>query len=526
MKGDRGSTPLSWRLVSAFSLPAALLAGVGAARSLSARAALALGGATFITYVLPLARASRRAPLGGLAPGGLPAGESLPTVSVVIAARDEVAVLPNIIRDIAGQDHRDRDGRPRFELIVVDDRSTDGTGAVARATAVAGGIGPVTRVLRRGPPESAGVDAIRAANLADGKGAALTMAQPGTCRGEIVCILDAEARIAPDYLRRAASYFVRGVEALSTRQRMPVGGMRGFAGLLARAQDDEQTTDAEIQAGRWAANGCSEFRGNGMIMRRDRLAEVGGWRAETVCEDLDVASRLAATHGIRVAWALDTVAWSEPVLSARVLWRQRCRWAEGIVRRQLALTWPLLRSPKLGWKAKLDYLTYTSQTVAPISLLGAVLGGFVFRRWRAALSLLGVYLAAGSVLSADALRWSPDAHGRVDGWPRRLIRGFAVTLFSAHWLLAFPVGWGRVAFSRGPIRFAKTTHIGTPGDPRPAPPVEGLPAIPEEHAVMGAEEPGRGAPARPLTLGRHADSSNGRGRLEDGIEPARELLAR
>ena len=248
---------------------------------------------------------------------------------------------------------------------------------------------------------------------------------------------------------------------------MPAQGVPGIAGFLGRVQDDEQTTDAEIQSGRWANGGCSEFRGNGMLVRRDRLEEVGGWRAETVCEDLDLASRLAAAHGIAVAWALDAVAWEEPVLDPGQLWRQRCRWAEGIVRRQLGLTWPILRSPKLTLRAKLDYLTYTSQTLAPISLLGAVLGGFLFRRWRAAVSLLGVYLAAGTVLSADSLRFSPDPDGQTPGWPRRLLRGFAVTLFSAHWLLVFPVGWGRIALSRGPVRFDKTDHSGAPRGWRP-----------------------------------------------------------
>src|SRR5205814_10436749 len=59
---------------------------------------------------------------------------------------------------------------------------------------------------------------------------------------------------------------------------------------LAGAQADEQTLDGELQRGRWALGGCSEFRGNGIVIRRDLLAEVGGWRAEALTEDLDLRS--------------------------------------------------------------------------------------------------------------------------------------------------------------------------------------------------------------------------------------------
>lgn len=50
--------------------------------------------------------------------------EELPTLSVVIAARDEEAKLEDCLRSLAAQDH------PNLEIIVVNDRSTDGTGAI------------------------------------------------------------------------------------------------------------------------------------------------------------------------------------------------------------------------------------------------------------------------------------------------------------------------------------------------------------------------------------------------------------
>ena len=77
--------------------------------------------------------------------------------------------------------------------------------------------------------------------------------------------------------------------------------------------------------------GCSEFRGNGIMVRRELLAAVGGWRAAALTEDIDLSSRIAAAPGERVAWAMDAEVWEEPVRDWGGLWRQRLRWAEGAI---------------------------------------------------------------------------------------------------------------------------------------------------------------------------------------------------
>ena len=450
-------------------LPVAVGVGFAAARTASAAGIVALAGSIAAIYVGPLARASRRPPLEPLSQEELPAAAQLPTVSVLVAARDEAAVLPQLVADVAAQDHRDSHGEPCFELIVVDDRSLDGSGEAVRDAAARHGMERWTRVIRRGPPESTGAAAIAAAALPDGKGAALTAAQPEACRGEIVAVLDADARIAPDFLRRVASYFARGEDAMTARRRIVTEGATGFAAQFAAAQDDEQTADGELQRGRWALGGCSEFRGNGILVRRERLAEAGGWRADALCEDLDLASRLAATHGIRVGWGIDLVVWEEPVLQASSFWRQRFRWAEGIVRRQLALTGAILRTPRLPTTAKLDYLAYSAQTLLPLAMLGTALAAVRGRDWRPAMRLGALYLALGTVLATDSLRWTSDSTGRPLSWPVRIGRGLRVTLFSAHWLPAFLVGWARVALGRGPVRYSKMEHRGTPVGWRPGP---------------------------------------------------------
>jgi hypothetical protein len=395
-------------------------------------------------YVVPLALASRRPPIppgaAALDPDAKP-----PTFSVVVAERNEAAVLPGLVRDVAGQDHRTADGTPLFELIVIDDRSTDGSGEVVRATADAEGIGLVTRVIRRDGD-----------NVPDGKGAALTAAQPDICHGDVVVVLDADARIGPAFLGRLARYAAAGASAITARRRILDAGSSALAG----AQADEQTLDGEIQRGRWALGGCSEFRGNGIVVRRQLLAAVGGWRADALTEDLDLSSRLAARFGVTVAWAIDAEVWEEPVRSVDDLWRQRLRWAEGGVRRVLEHGPAVLTSPVLPPSARVDFALYAGQLAIPPVILGSLAGALLRRRAGPALGLVGAYLAAGGVLAWDSLRWETTSSGEPLPAEERASRSIRVALFNGIWLGAIPVALWRLATRRGPVGYEKMAHVG------------------------------------------------------------------
>ena len=411
----------------------------GGARRLVALAAAVAGG-----YVLPLALAGRRPPI---APGAAPLDADAPTATftVLVAARDEAGVIGSLVRDVAAQDHRAADGSPLFDLVVIDDRSRDGTGAAVIESAQAAGSGAITTVLRRD-----GTD------LPDGKGAALTAVQPDACRGDVIVVLDADARIGPTFLRRLASYIDAGAGAVTARRRV----VDSDAGWLAGAQADEQTLDGVIQRGRWALGGCSEFRGNGIVVRRDLLAAVGGWRAEALTEDLDLSSRLAARAGVRVAWAVDAEVWEEPVRTVEALWQQRLRWAEGGLRRVLEHGPAVLRSGHLGWYARADFATYAGQlAIAPV-ILGAIGGGFLRRRPAPAVILVGTYLAVGSILAWDGLRWEIDAGGEPVPPGPRARRALRVGLFDAIWLGAIPGAMWRLATRRGSVGYEKMPHVG------------------------------------------------------------------
>ncbi len=427
-----------------------LLVGVSASRP---------GPLRRLLHLMPLAAAatavrvmvgSRRSPRDmGAGAARLEPADTLPTMTVVVAARDEAWVIGRLVADVAAQDHRAPDGRPLFELLVVDDRSVDGTGQVALRAAAEHGIGEVTRYLARG-----------GSDLPDGKGAALTAAQPDLCHGDVVVVLDADARIEPGFLRALAGYMALGAQGVTPRRRV-LGAERSD---LAGAQADEQTIDGLIQRARWAWGGCSEFRGNGITVRRDLLAEVGGWRAEALTEDLDLSSRVAAAHGVRVVWAADAEVWEEPVPTWDALWRQRVRWAEGAIRRTLEHGPAVITSPHLSRDARLDFAAYAGQLALPPVLLGTALGALAGRP--RALVLVGAsYTGLAAALAWDALRWERRADGRRLSPLERLRRTARAVAFGLIWVAAVPAALWRLATREGPVRYDKMTHAASGGSP-------------------------------------------------------------
>jgi 1,2-diacylglycerol 3-beta-glucosyltransferase len=431
-------TPPSWRIASLVVLLGGFAAGWLVAVSPAGLPIAAVVAVAALVFAGRLAIAGRRAPVVSVR-----APAALPTLSVLIAARDEATVIGRLIGDLAAQDHLTSDGQRAFEVIVIDDRSTDGTGPIAAAAAEAAGMSPQTRVLRR-----EGVD------LPDGKGAALTMAQPDVCRGDGVVVLDGDARIGPAFLRTLAGYLAQGIVAVTPRRQTSLE----HPSWLARAQAAEQAQDGALQRGRWATGGCSEFRGDGLTIGRDALAAAGGWRANDLTEDLSLSTRLAARLGVTVAWAIDAVVSEEPVRTWRALWRQRVRWAEGSLRRVFEFGGELLASRTLPARAKIDFVSYVGQLAAAPLIVGAIAGAVRSGIAAATLTLMVGYLASSGLLAYVGLGREARADSRPLSLARRLGGTALASLFSFLWLATIPGGFVRLATRRGRLTYAKMAH--------------------------------------------------------------------
>ena len=406
---------------------------------LAARA-LQVSIAVSIAYVAWLAwhgwRVMRRAMAEARSGAGEPTGlaRDLPFVSLVMPARNEASVIAASVAAVRGLAYAGADGRPAFEVLVVDDGSADGTGDVARGVDADAEL----RVVRREP------GGVRT------KGAVLAFAMPYV-RGDVIGVMDADTLVDRSFLERAMRAWTRDLDAAALQvARQP----RNADGWLTRAQEEEQRMDMASQCGRWATDGTAELRGNGMFVRRHVLDAVGGWSERALTEDLELSTRLSSA-GHRVTLAPEAVVHEEAVEDVAGLWRQRMRWAEGSIRRLLEHGPGLLAGQQpLGRKA--DFLAFAAEFLVPPLFVAAVVASLVTvvtpqpADWTVPASLFIGYGLGTFLLAVGGLAATGERGLALLG---RAARG---SLFLSHWLVVIPAALARIAFGPGTPTFVQT----------------------------------------------------------------------
>ena len=429
---------------AAFLVVAALVAWVTVTVPIAARL-LQLGVGISMLYVAWLAwrgsRVMRSAYSFGRSGAAEPTGlaRGMPFVSLVLPARNEAAVIRGAVASLAGQAYVSPDGAPAYEVLVVDDGSTDGTAEAAMSASSAAHVAIRPRPAAAGPGT---------------KGAVLAHATP-FLRGEVIGAIDADTTVSTSFLERAMRAWQRdpAASALQVARHARNEG----ASWLTRAQATEQLMDMASQCGRWATDGTAELRGNGMFVRRAALEAVGGWNADALTEDLDLSTRLAAS-GRHIALAPEVAVEEEAVETVGALWRQRLRWAEGSLRRLLEHG-PGLIAGKQPLSTQADFLAFAGEFLVPPLFATTIVASLITiplprpADWTVPLSLvfaygLGVFLLALGGLSATGMRGL-----------RLVGRATEGALFLSHWLLVVPVALARIAFMPGVGGFVQTPRF-------------------------------------------------------------------
>ena len=369
---------------------------------------------------------------------------SLPFISVVVPARNEAPVISDVVKDLVGQRYGSPEA-PAFEVLVLDAGSDDGTGVLA-SEAARGARAPTERFRVLPPERMAGTKT---------KGAALGRAT-SELRGTMVAVVDADARVAPDFLAAVVAAWSRdpGAAAIQAR-RHPVNERDSW---LTAAQAEEQLMDLASQCGRREADGTAELRGNGMFVRREALERVGGWNARAITEDLDLSTRLAAA-GEHVALAPEVLVGEEAVTSVADLWTQRMRWAEGSLRR-LMEHGPGLLAGAAPLGRKLDFLAFTGEFLIPPLFAASVVASLITiplpirMDWTIPLSLFAGYGLGSLFLALAGLSGIGVTGSALAG---RSLRG---ALFLSHWLVVVPAALVRIAIGPQTTTFRKTPRVG------------------------------------------------------------------
>ena len=434
---------------------------LGPARGLLASTviALLLGGYSFRTL---LARPQRGVDQMAAVAADRPISASFSSVDVVVAARDEQAVIASLV-DRLSQLHYPQE---HLKLWVVDDGSTDRTGEILDELVLRYSQ---LRVVRR--PRDAG----------GGKSGALNRVLQDL-QGRWLLVLDADADLQPDLLKRVVNYAEAGGWAAV---QMRKAEMNSSVNLLSRAQAMEMALDAVIQEGRLATGGVAELRGNGQLLRRDAVITAGGFNEATVTDDLDLSFRLLlADLPVGVLW--DPPVQEEAVLTIQALWRQRQRWAEGGLQRFFDYG-PQLISGRLRVGCRLDLacfflIQYALPQMVIADLIGALLTKTAPMVWPISIMALGL----SGVATLKGCRRTCEGPALPAMNPLDL--ALLMTYF-AHWFVVIPWVTLRMALLPKRLIWMKTTHLG--GDPESSP--AGDPGDDPEDGTDGEPELAAGA---------------------------------
>lgn len=362
-----------------------------------------------------------------------------PPITVIVPAHNEEAFIRVSIRNLLTLDY------PELEIIVVNDGSQDRTleelcdeFRLRRVRAV---YVPVTKCatvhsLYRSDVHSnlLVIDKKAAGSKADGINAGLNAAT-----SPYVCVVDADSVLERDALLRIMVPMLedpKRVVAVGGIVRV-LNGSELAKGQLQRVRLPRKSIEA-IQVieylrafliGReaWAqGNMLTVISGAFGVFRTDVVRAVGGYRASSIGEDMDLVARLhrhlrekGAEYEIR--FVPDPMCWTEAPSDLRSLARQRARWQKGL----LDVLWPnrdMLFRPRYGRIGcfALPYLWLFElfapilETVGLVTILLAAALGMLSREFFLQFLIFGYAFA--TVISIGSVLQEEITYKRYNDW--------------------------------------------------------------------------------------------------------------
>ena len=230
--------------------------------------------------------------------------ESTQPATIIVPAYNEGPVIEASVRSLLDLDY------PAYEILVVDDGSTDDT--YARASTLEGRYGDVT------------VRVVSKANA--GKASALNTGI-ALARHPFVLCMDGDSRLARETLRAAMRHF----------DDERVGAVAGNVkvvnrdGLWTRLQALEYIEGLNMaRRAQGFLRSVNIIPGPIGVFRRETLVSVGGYDTDTFAEDADLTLKIL-TAGWQVVYEDGAVAYTEAPERLMDLIKQRYRWTRGIL---------------------------------------------------------------------------------------------------------------------------------------------------------------------------------------------------
>ena len=364
--------------------------------------------------------------------------------AILIAARNEELVIGPLINSLLAQDYPS----DLYDIWVVPNNCTDNTALAARNFGA--------RVLECTAPVKSKGEVLRFAyNRLRGR------------RYDAWLVFDADNVVDPRFLaemnnaRMAGARAAQGYRDSKNPYDTAVSGCSSIYYWM---------MDRFHNGGKAGLGGAAMIGGTGFMVTQTLLDKLGGWRTETISEDLEITAQ-AVLAGERVAYVPRAITYDEQPLTWEQSFTQRRRWSSGtlqVAQRYLpALNEAQSRRPRLSlfdFEATLLLPAYQLAALAGLACtaLSAALGG----RTLLQVLLLGLAGALGNL--AWAALTATVAAGLVitlEGkWNRRLWKGLATYwLFLLTWLPITACSFWKKTTVWEEIRHTRTVAPPLPG---------------------------------------------------------------
>ncbi|MGK0489136.1 MAG: cellulose synthase/poly-beta-1,6-N-acetylglucosamine synthase-like glycosyltransferase [Candidatus Endobugula sp.] len=234
---------------------------------------------------------------------------TFPLVTIQLPVYNELYVVERLIDSVAALDWPS----DKLEIQVLDDSNDETVALIAKAVATwkAKGIDIVhiQRPVRKG---------FKAGALQYGLAIA---------KGEFIAIFDADFVPSPDFLKNTVPHFEKDEKIGVVQSRW--GHLNENYSMLTKLQAFGLNTHFFVeQNGRASGGHFLNFNGTAGIWRKNCITDAGGWKADTLTEDLDLSYR-AQLKGWQIFYVSNTVAPAELPAAMSAIKSQQYRWTKG-----------------------------------------------------------------------------------------------------------------------------------------------------------------------------------------------------
>lgn len=162
-------------------------------------------------------------------------------------------------------------------------------------------------------------------------------------KGEFIAIFDADFVPEPEFLKQSVPHFDQDEKIGVVQTRW--GHINEKYSILTKLQAFGLNTHFFVeQNGRSQGGHFLNFNGTGGIWRKTCIMDAGGWKADTLTEDLDLSYR-AQLKGWRIFYNPDTVAPAELPAAMSAIKSQQYRWTKGAAETSIKLLPKVLKAP-------------------------------------------------------------------------------------------------------------------------------------------------------------------------------------